>query len=109
VTDAGTVASESCLIDGGIVALDPKGTPSLQALQNRAMTNYPIVFYAFDLLSRDGIDSRNEPLSVRRMALGEVVTGSKIRLSSVRPGSAEQVVAAGGPTKPRWRSSVNPR
>ncbi len=94
VADAGTLASDSCLLDGEIVALDPKGSPSFQALQNRSTTDYPIVFYAFDLLNRDGTDLRTEPLSTRRAALKEVVADSNIRLSSVLPGSAEQVVTA---------------
>jgi bifunctional non-homologous end joining protein LigD len=50
--------AEIALLDGEIVALDPKGQPSFQALQHRSShRSYAIVFYAFDLrqLVLDGI------------------------------------------------------
>jgi bifunctional non-homologous end joining protein LigD len=92
--DGGTLQAGSCLLDGEIVALDPHGRPSFQALQNRASTDHAIVFYAFDLLALDGKDLRSEPLRMRRRKLREVLTGSTLRLSSELPGSARDVLAA---------------
>jgi hypothetical protein len=40
--------------DGELVALDAKGIPSFQALQNRKQTARKIAFCAFDLLHLDG-------------------------------------------------------
>ncbi len=94
VTAGATLKAGSCLIDGEIVALDPKGHPSFQALQNRATTDFPIVFYAFDLLSLDGKGLRARPLSERREALNRVLAGSEVRVSSVLTARAERVVTA---------------
>ncbi len=91
---AGSLRAARCLIDGEIVALDRRGRPSFQALQNRASTDHAIVFYAFDLLVLDGRDLRSEPLRARRKQLQQVLAGSTLRLSSVLPGTARAVLAA---------------
>src|SRR5438105_1235911 len=66
--------AETVLIDGEIVALDPKGKPSFQALQHRSThRNYAIVFYAFDLLHLDGVDLTKVRLQERRKRLPNVV------------------------------------
>ena len=51
-------------IDGEIVAVDSKGCPSFQALQNRASLgrDWQIVYYAFDLLNFEGEDWTKKPL-----------------------------------------------
>ncbi len=59
-----------------------------------ARADFPIVFYAFDLLSRNGSNLRNEPLLARWIALHEMVTGADIRISSVLQRLAEHVVTA---------------
>jgi DNA ligase D-like protein (predicted ligase) len=83
------------VLDGEIVALDPNGKPSFQALQHRsAHRNYAIVFYAFDLLHLDGEDLTNIPLHVRRKQLPAVVKGSGILLSEPLPGTSKQVIEA---------------
>jgi bifunctional non-homologous end joining protein LigD len=94
VRAGGTLRTASCLVDGEIVALDPQGRPSFQALQNRESTDHAIVFYAFDLLVLDGEDLRPEPLQARRQKLREVLEGSSLRVSSVLPGTAAEVLAA---------------
>jgi len=87
--------AETALLDGEIVALDPTGKPSFQALQHRsAHRNYAIVFYAFDLLHLDGEDLTNSPLHVRRKRLPAVVKGSGILLSDPLPGTSKQVIEA---------------
>ena len=87
--------AETALLDGEIVALDPKGKPSFQALQHRsAHRNYAIVFYAFDLLHLDGKDLTRVPLQERRKRLPNVVKGSGILLSEPLAGTPQQVIDA---------------
>jgi bifunctional non-homologous end joining protein LigD len=57
------------VIDGEIVAFDPDGRPSFNALQNFASADTPIVYYVFDLLVLAGRDVRGEPLEARRELL----------------------------------------
>jgi bifunctional non-homologous end joining protein LigD len=55
------------ILDGEIVALDEQGRPSFQLLQNRNGEPRPcLLFYAFDLLYRDGYDLRRVPGSRSR-------------------------------------------
>jgi bifunctional non-homologous end joining protein LigD len=87
--------AEQAIVDGEIVAVDAAGRPSFQALQNRGShPAHTIVFYAFDLLHRDGQDLTGLPLDERQAALAEVVRGSGVLLSATLPGSAAQVVKA---------------
>jgi len=87
--------AETALLDGEIVALDPNGKPSFQALQHRsAYRNYAIVFYAFDLLHLDGVDLTTIPLEERRKRLPRVVKGSGVLLSEPLPGNPQQVIEA---------------
>ena len=83
------------VVDGEIVAIDPSGRPSFQALQHRAAhAGHSIVFFAFDLLHVDGADLTGAPLTERRARLAGVVEGSRILLSSELPGTAQQVIDA---------------
>ena len=85
----------TAVVDGEIVALDPSGRPTFQALQHRsAHRNNAIVFYAFDLLHLDGEDLTNVPLDIRRKRLPAVVKGSGILLSEPLPGTSKQVIEA---------------
>jgi bifunctional non-homologous end joining protein LigD len=45
-----TIGAETAAIDGEVVAVDSKGRPSFQALQNRATTGreWQILYYAFE-------------------------------------------------------------
>ena len=82
-------------IDGEIVALDPSGRPTFQALQHRgANREFPIVFYAFDLLHLEGADITGEPLLRRRTKLANAIGHSEVRMSEALPGSATTVVSA---------------
>lgn len=82
-------------LDGEIVAVDPAGRPSFQALQHRgAHPNHVIVFYAFDLLHLDGVDLTARTLEERRARLPEVVDKSGILLSIELPGTVHQVIEA---------------
>jgi bifunctional non-homologous end joining protein LigD len=91
-----TVHAETALLDGEIVAVDPQGQPSFQALQNRASPGHQwhIVYYAFDLLSLEGEDLKHLPLGKRKEILNEVIKGSDVRLSAELPGTPDEIVPA---------------
>ena len=55
---------DETVIDGEIVALDPLGRPSFNALQNGAGAA-ALVYYVFDVMVLSGRDVMNEPLTVR--------------------------------------------
>ena len=72
------------LLDGEVVILDDAGHPSFAGLQRRArLTNRfevaraaaqtPATYFAFDLISCDGLDLRTVPLRLRKEALSTVV------------------------------------
>ena len=89
------LAAEAAILDGEIVALDPTGKPSFQALQHRsAHRNYAIVFYAFDLLHFNGEDLTSLSLVKRRSRLPSIVKGTGILLSDPLPGTSQQVIEA---------------
>jgi bifunctional non-homologous end joining protein LigD len=59
------------VLDGEIVAMDPKGRSSFQLLQNQS--GGELRFVAFDLLWLDGHDLRSRPLEQRRELLESVM------------------------------------
>jgi bifunctional non-homologous end joining protein LigD len=73
---------KNAIFDGEIVALDDDGKPSFQLLQNRASQPHPfLLFYAFDLLYRDGFDLRGVPLDQRReLLLSSLILSDRIRV-----------------------------
>jgi DNA ligase D-like protein (predicted ligase) len=60
------------VLDGEIVAVDWRGRPSFQELQNWQNTRHQIVLYAFDVLEREGRDLRRVPLEQRKSELEDV-------------------------------------
>jgi bifunctional non-homologous end joining protein LigD len=66
---------DSALIDGEVVALKPDGTSSFADLQDHLSRGDPsdLVYYAFDLLYRDGYDLTGAVLEDRKAALAELV------------------------------------
>jgi bifunctional non-homologous end joining protein LigD len=85
---------DTAVIDGEIVAIDTKGCPSFQALQNRASTgrHWQILYYAFDLLNLDGEDWKNRPLHERKAKLRDLVSGSEVRYNAELPGTTDVIV-----------------
>lgn len=63
---------EPLVLDGEIVAVDAKGRPSFQELQNWQSTRLLIVFYAFDITHRGGRDLMSLPIEERKAILTEV-------------------------------------
>jgi len=66
------------IIDGEIVALDSKGRPSFQLLQQyKTDPSIPLVYYAFDILSLNGKDLTAEPLINRKTTLQKFLAKAK--------------------------------
>jgi bifunctional non-homologous end joining protein LigD len=65
----------SALIDGEIVVMGENGVASFSALQQALSEGraHTMVFYAFDLLSLDGKDLRDEPLADRKEHLAALL------------------------------------
>ena len=87
--------ADSVILDGEIAALDEIGRSSFQLLQLfKKSGNVPLVYYIFDLLSLEGKDLRDQPLSARRKALANVLKGTpdNIRLSDQLRGSNDELV-----------------
>lgn len=82
--------------DGEIVALDENGRPSFQHLQNRASEPRPVLlFYAFDLLYRDGYDLRGVGLEARRALLvNSLIPSERVRIVDAFPRDGEALYEA---------------
>ena len=89
-----SIRAGTALIDGEIVAIDSKGCPSFQALQNRASLkrDWQIVYYAFDLLNFEGEDWTKKPLHQRKKKLQEILEQSDVRYNANLSGSPEEIV-----------------
>jgi len=61
------------VFDGELVALDKKGRPDFQTLQNSEREPVNIAYMIFDLLYLDGQDLRGYPLSERRELLAQLL------------------------------------
>jgi DNA ligase D-like protein (predicted ligase) len=64
---------ENTVIDGELVAFDPEGRPSFNALQNHGSSAGPVVYYVFDVMVLAGEDLTHEPLTRRRNLLEQKV------------------------------------
>lgn len=83
-------------IDGEIVALDEQGRPSFQLLQNHGSGELSVLFYAFDLLNREGEELIASPIERRRELLQHLLAKAidPVRLSPLLPAPAGQILAA---------------
>ncbi len=98
----GRSAVRSATLDGEIVVLDDKGRSSFRLLQqylDRGRTG-ALVFVAFDLLTLDGTDLRDEPLAERRATLARLLgekarsASAKVRLSDTLEGAGDRLLKA---------------
>jgi len=64
---------DETVIDGEIVALDERGRPSFNSLQNYGSTGAPLHFFIFDVLILKGKDVISDPLMKRRELIEEHV------------------------------------
>ena len=89
---------KNAVIDGEVVALDDKGRPSFQLLQNfrhtHAARGLHLVYYVFDLLNLEGRNLKHLPLEQRRQFLETIVAEAEvpIRLSRSLDGDPEDLV-----------------
>jgi bifunctional non-homologous end joining protein LigD len=88
------INADSAVIDGEVVAIDSKGCPSFQALQNRASSGraWQIVYYAFDLLNLNGEDWTKKALHERKEELRELIADSGVRYNAELAGSQTSIV-----------------
>ena len=98
--------AHSLVLDGEIVALDGRGVPSFEALQQRmnllrgaeiqqAEAAVPVVYFVFDLLYLDGYDLRGVPLRHRKELLARVLLPcSRVQRVQHFDGEGEQAFEA---------------
>jgi bifunctional non-homologous end joining protein LigD len=92
------LAVDSAIIDGEAVVEDENGLANFSALQDALSERQAAdkaIFYAFDLLYRDGFDLRGLGLSARKEALVDLVppgTDGALRLSEHIAGEGEAMV-----------------
>ncbi len=88
--------AEMAVLDGEICALDKRGRPGFQLLQQRAIgeARPPLFFYAFDLLHLDGHDLMDRPLTERKAVLEKLLAKGpeQIRYSAEIAGDVEQLL-----------------
>ena len=83
---------ESAVVDGEICALDERGIPSFQRLQNAlaGSKDANIVYCIFDLLFVDGFDVRDRPLETRKAMLASILGNRKSPIGYVSHSPADQ-------------------
>ncbi|MDQ6939218.1 MAG: non-homologous end-joining DNA ligase [Verrucomicrobiota bacterium] len=75
-----SLPGKNCVIDGEVVAVDERGRSSFQLLQGRELPggkNYPVYFYAFDLLQAEDRLLLNQPLEKRKAWLQQLCAGAR--------------------------------
>ena len=90
------LATENTVLDGEIVALDPKGRSSFQLLQNRESGEQapPLFYYVFDMPQHNGTDLRSVPLEERQARINKWLrrpTGV-LRVSQVLQGDGDALL-----------------
>jgi len=66
------------VLDGEVVLLNEKNLPDFQKLQHyENHLNYPLIYYVFDLLSLDGKDLKDWPLTDRKALLKKLLSRQK--------------------------------
>lgn len=69
----------NAVIDGEIVVLDEAGRSNFQKLQHHENnTSYPLCYYAFDLLSLNGKNTCELPLTDRKKLLQQLIKNNKV-------------------------------
>src|SRR5262249_32663852 len=92
----GQLRARDLVIDGEVCALDERGRPSFERMQNRAQ-GANLAYVVFDLLRCDGVDLRPQPIEARRAALAELLARHKperVALTPALEGDPEQLLAS---------------
>jgi bifunctional non-homologous end joining protein LigD len=78
----GKLPTQSAIIDGELVLIDPRGAAHFYQLMAQMRTSHPdesqLMFLAFDLLHQDGVDLRGLPLTERRRDLERLHRKAKV-------------------------------
>ncbi|MBC7835529.1 MAG: DNA ligase [Phycisphaerales bacterium] len=95
------------ILDGEIIALDPRGRPSFSLLQTRAQANavlpgsrrarVPVIYMVFDVLFLDGRWTTSLPFTARHEMLQELLGGHQSgpwRVSTAYPGEGTALIDA---------------
>ena len=81
---------DGTVLDGEVLAFAEEKPMPFSALQQRigrekqvaqVMRTVPVVFVAYDVLERDGVDARTAPMHERRAAVLQLTTGGVLRAS----------------------------
>jgi DNA ligase D-like protein (predicted ligase) len=94
VADALATLPDETVIDGEVVALDERGRPDFNLLQNYRSAKSHIMLYAFDVLVRRGENLTQQTLSKRREVLASTVKPhDHIGISQVSRQTAKEMLA----------------
>lgn len=85
---------DGTILDGEIVAIDDRGRPVFNALQNYQRTSQPIFYYVFDVLELAGRSLLRLPLRERRARLESLRLADPVRISQTLKASAADLVRA---------------
>ena len=100
------LGSNEVILDGEIVALDEKGRPSFEQIQQRMgltadteirrkMKEVPVTYMLFDILWRDGHSTMHLPYTERRSALDKLkLTGASWQTPPYEKGSGQTMLQA---------------
>ena len=85
---------QKAVLDGEIVALDEKGRPSFQTLQNAKTTTANIFYYAFDMINLEGHSLVDLPLTERKDILASAFLDvpNPLRLSTEIHGTPTKLI-----------------
>src|SRR5471030_783001 len=89
----GKLRPSSFVIDGEIVALDPEGRPSFQALQHRSTRGLSLAYVAFDVLAVGDESLLRKPLEERRARLRSLLAPPPlgVMMSEALPGTPKRI------------------
>jgi bifunctional non-homologous end joining protein LigD len=87
---------DGTVLDGEIVAVDERGRPVFNELQNYRRTRQPIFYYVFDLLEVKGESLVHLPLRERRARLEAMKFADPVRLSQTLEAGVDELVRAAG-------------
>jgi ATP-dependent DNA ligase len=88
---------DDTVVDGEIVAIDPEGRPSFNALQNYGSDQTPLIYYLLDAMVLNGRDLHDKTLEARRKLLDEKILpflAEPIRASPVLAGNLDKLIGA---------------
>lgn len=78
VFDELTKIKKKMIVDGEIVALNEKGMPDFQLLQQYGEKEVPLIYYVFDILSLNGKSTEDMPLIERKELLKKNLPESEV-------------------------------